>query len=331
MPDEQIDDAANSILDVILEPGDGDPNATADNPNPGGAEIVDKPAVTQKTDEQVAEQVAAEDTQDTASEDEAHPAPIEPPISWKADAKDRFKALPPELQSYVLERESERERGLSKTQQDSADARKAAEAEAASYKAERQAYADRLGAIIETVTKASPKLAEWKARDWSKFSKENPLEFPGEWFDYQQTIGSIRAAEADRTRIEQQDLNDKRLKAHEELTAKLDFWKDTDKRKAFQSDLRTWGKSEGWSDAEINGIEDSRALLMARKAMLYDKGEAEKAKIAALKKPLPTGKVLKTQSTESNGSGNQHADALSRKAARTGRTDDQAAAILARL
>lgn len=332
MPDEQLDDRANSILDVILEPGDGDPDATVDNPNPAGdaTETVDKTPTRVKSDEQVADEVAAE-SDDTASEAEAPPAPIEPPNSWKADAKDRFKALPPELQAYVLERESERERGLSKTQQDSAEARKAADAERDAAKAERQAYADRLGAIIEGVANSNPKLQEWQQRDWEKYARDNPLEYGAEWFAYQKAAGALQAARSERDRVQQQTVNEQRLKAHDELTAKLDFWKDTDKRSAFQSELRTWGKAEGWSDAEINGIEDSRALLMARKAMLYDKLMAEQSKIAATKKPLPTGKVLKTQATESTGAPSQHADRLAKVAARTGRTDDQAAAILARL
>ncbi len=335
MSDVQIDERANEILGAILEEGDGDPNATKDNPNPG--EAIDKTPAVVKSDEQVAEELAAEPTEaadeagDTAEAAEAHPAPIEPPLSWKADAKDRFKALPPELQAYVLERESERERGLSKTQQDSAEARKAAEAEAATYKAERQAYADRLGAIIEGVANSNPKLQEWQQRDWEKYARENPLEYGAEWFAYQKAAGALNAAQTERARVQQQTVNEQRLKAHEELTAKLDFWKDTGKRTAFQSELRTWGKQEGWSDAEINGIEDSRALIMARKAMLWDKSQAELAKTASLKKPLPTGKVLKTQATESNGSENQKADRLAKVAARTGRTDDQAAAILARL
>jgi hypothetical protein len=132
-------------------------------------------------------------------------------------------------------------------------------------------------------------------------------------------------------RVEQEKaINARRLEAHDTLTKALDFWADTEKRKAFQTDLREWGKKAGYADAEINAIEDPRALLMARKAMLYDKGEAERSKIAELKKPLPTGKVLKTQATDA-ADANPKADKLAKIAARTGRLDDQAAAILASL
>lgn len=325
--DDQIDDRANEILGAILEEGDGDPNETADS-----AEVIDSPAETAKSDEQVAEELSAEpDKDDSTPEDEALPAHIEPPTSWKAEAKERFKALTPELQKYVADRESERERGIQQAANEQIQAKKAAEAELASIKAERQAYADRLGAIVDGVANSNPKLAEWQQRDWEKYARENPLEYGAEWFAYQKAAGALQAAHSERQRVQQQMVNEQRLKAHQVLTEKLDFWKDDTKRKTFQSELRDWGKSEGWSDAEISGIEDARALIMARKAMLYDKLTAEQSKIAAMKKPTQTGKVLKVQSTDSTSSGNQQADKLRRVAAKTGRLDDQAAAVLASL
>ena len=336
MSDMKIDNRANDILDAILELGDGDPDATVDNPNPTpAAEDIDKTPARVKTDDEKAADIAAEPTADkagdAATDAEAPPAHIEPPQSWKADKKELFKALTPELQSYVLERESERERGTQQAANEQIEAKKAAEAEVAAARAERQAYADRLGAIIDGVANSNPKLQEWHQRDWEKYARENPLEYGAEWFAYQKAAGALQAAQTERNRVQQQALNEQRLKAHDELTRDLDFWKDTDKRKAFQSELRAWGKAEGWSDDEISGIEDARALKMARKAMLYDQLMAQQSKIAATKKPVQTGTVLRTQSTDSTGSGNQKADALKRVAAKTGRLDDQAAAILARL
>lgn len=332
MPDEQLDDRANAILDVILEPGDGDPDATAENS--GAEEIVDSPVETAKSDEQVATQVAAE-SEDATPEAGALPAHTEPPASWKAEAKERFKALTPELQKYVSERESERERGIQQAANEQIQAKKAAEAELASIKAERQAYADRLGAIIDGVANSNPKLQEWQQRDWEKYARENPLESSAEWFAYQKAAGALQAAQFERDRVQQQSLNEQRLKAHEVLSKKFDFWQDVPKRQAFQTDLRNWNKSlpedEQFSSADIDTIESPQAMILARKAMLYDKLMAEQSKIAATKKPLPTGKVLKTQATESTGAPSQHADRLAKVAARTGRTDDQAAAILARL
>ena len=322
------DDAAETVLDAL----DGD----------GADETVDKPAQQDNaTDDQKADRIMSADdakTKDAAKAVEAPPAHIEPPISWKADAKERFKALTPELQQYVVERESERERGTQQAAKEQLDAKKAYDAEVAKAAAERKAYADNLSAVINVAMTANPKLAEWQKRDWEQYAKENPLEVQSEWFAYNKAMASINQAQAERARVmeldrvaQEQTLNAQRLKAHETLTSKLDFWADTEKRKAFQTELRDWAKADGWDDAEINGIEDPRAMLMARKAMMYDKLMAEQSKIAEKKKPLPTGKVLTTQATASNGDKNPQADKLRRVAARTGRTEDQAAAILASL
>ena len=342
MSDAQIDATVDNIMDTIGNEGD---DAAAETvldaiAKDGDDEVIDKPQPEAKTtdDEKADNVIAADKTKtDAAKTVEASNSHIEPPVSWKADAKERFKALTPELQQYVVERESERERGTQQAAKEQLDAKKAYDAEIARAAADRKVYVDNLSAVIQVATTSNPKLAEWQARDWEKYARENPLEAQGEWFAYNKAMGAINHARAEQARVQndqrieqEQSLNAQRLKAHETLTAKLDFWADTEKRKAFQTELREWGKQQEYSDAEINAIEDPRAMLMARKAMMYDKLMAEQSKIADKKKPLPTGKVLKTQATDVADK-NPQAEKLRKIAARTGRLDDQADAVLASL
>lgn len=343
MSDVQMEEQADSIMDMISDAGEDSAAETIIDAisDEGDNATVDKTEKSEDTtDDQKADKLVAADktkTDDAAKTVEASNSHIEPPVSWKAEAKERFKALTPELQQYVVERESERERGIQQAAKEQLDAKSAYEAGQAKAATERKAYADNLSAIIQVATTANPKLAEWQARDWEKYARENPLEAQGEWFAYNKAMGAINQAQAEQTRVQElnrveqeQNLNAQRLKAHETLTEKLDFWADTEKRKTFQTELREYGKSQGYTDAEINGIEDPRAILMAHEAMQFRKLMAEQAKIAELKKPLPTGKVLKTQATDA-GDKNPHADKLRKVASRTGRMDDQAAAILASL
>lgn len=51
-------------------------------------------------------------------------APVEPPRSWKAFAKEAFTAFPHELQVYLAERDRENTREIKRAQQEAADARK---------------------------------------------------------------------------------------------------------------------------------------------------------------------------------------------------------------
>jgi len=66
-----------------------------------------------------------------AEEGDPEEAPvIAPPRSWDADARAVFATLPPDIQQTIVERESQRDRAVSKAQQEAGDARRRAEQEA---------------------------------------------------------------------------------------------------------------------------------------------------------------------------------------------------------
>ncbi len=66
-----------------------------------------------------------------AEEDDPEQAPvIGPPRSWDAAARAAFAKLPPDIQQTIVERESQRDRAVSKAQQEAGDARRRAEQEA---------------------------------------------------------------------------------------------------------------------------------------------------------------------------------------------------------
>lgn len=64
------------------------------------------------------------------AEAEAEQPVIEPPKFWDADAKERFKALPPEVQDIIVRKEDERNTATSKRLQEAAERQKAYESEA---------------------------------------------------------------------------------------------------------------------------------------------------------------------------------------------------------
>ena len=70
-----------------------------------------------------------EPEEDEAEDEPAEPA-IDPPASWKADAKELFAQLPPEMQKVVSEREAQREAFLQTKAHEAANTRMAVENEA---------------------------------------------------------------------------------------------------------------------------------------------------------------------------------------------------------
>lgn len=320
-----VDGAADKIISLL---GDDDGTPAAETP------------IEQLSDDAKADRIANEPEPEAevktpvegeaeASKEAAEPESpaIEPPTSWNADAKERFKALPPELQKYVAERESERDRGLSKTQQETAEARKAAEAERQAVQQERQALAQRLTAQIGYAETTDPVLAEGRKTDWARAWRENPTEAGAKWFEYQQREAALKQQVELRENLMQRMEQDAIRKAEADLATKLDFWGDKDKRSAFQSDLRKYLANEGYSNDEIGGVKDSRAVVMARKAMLYDQLMAQQATIADKKKaPTPAKTVLKSQASNEASESEKTASVLKRVKG-TSRTDEQAAII----
>jgi hypothetical protein len=252
---------------------------------------------------------------------------IEPPVSWNADAKERFKALPPDLQKYVAERESERDRGLSKTQQETAEAKKAAEAERIAVNQERQALHQRLSASIGYAETTDPVIAEGRKTDWPRFIRENPAEGMAKLVEYQQRESALKQQVAMREDLQNRMAQDALRKAEDELATKLDFWKDKDKRSTFQSELRKYLVNEGYSSEEIAAVSDARAIVLGRKAMLYDQLMAQQATIADKKKaPTPAKTVLKSQASNESSQSEKAASAIKRVHS-TSRTEEQAAII----
>jgi hypothetical protein len=274
-----------------------------------------------------------------ASDDEADPPPanekakqpsLEAPNGWPAEAKEKFKALPPDLQQVVVERERDRERHFLTTQQEVSAAKKAAEERIAAVQQERQDFSQKLGLLIEMAQTMDPVLAEGSRTDWAALAKQNPAVCQAKWFEYQQRLAQVTQLAEYRKGIDARMTADEAQKAHEVLTERLDFWKDGEKRKTFQKELKSFLVNEGFSPAEVSAVTDARAVLLARKAMMYDRLMAQQTSIADKRKRPAPSKTLRSQASSDEGS-SARAQALAKRAKATGRLDDQAAAILARL
>ena len=91
-----------------------------------------------------------EDEQEAAQE--AQPMPP----SWPADEAEHWESLPPETQSYLAKREGEREAAVNAKFQESANARKAAEAVQAQANANREQYAQAIDVVLAAIQGDKP-------------------------------------------------------------------------------------------------------------------------------------------------------------------------------
>src|SRR6185312_7222939 len=70
--------------------------------------------------EPAAEDASEPETEDAEEAEEAELPAIEPPRFWDAEAKDRFRELPRDLQELVLAKETERDKATAKVIEEAA-------------------------------------------------------------------------------------------------------------------------------------------------------------------------------------------------------------------
>lgn len=112
------------------------------------------------------------------------------------------------------------------------------------------------------------------------------------------------------------------------LLNKLPDWRDPEKAKAGRTQLVGYLETEGFSQDEIMSLSDHRALILARKAMLYDQGKAKSD--VAKKKITKVPKILKPGTTKPASQINKEKVAQHRRKLRqTGSIEDAMALLRA--
>lgn len=186
---------------------------------------------------------------------------------------------------------------------ETAEQRKAAEAAQRQAQEERGRYAQ---GLQQAQALLQAQLQEQSQVDWQKLLETDPVEYLK-----QQHLANARQAQLQRVMLEQQQIHAQvqseqaqRMQAffqtqQQELLAKLPEWKDESKAKVERDAIRSYLKDQGFTDQEIGAIGDHRAVVMSRKAMLYDQ-MMSKAQAAAKKVAQLPQKVERPGGGESN-------------------------------
>ena len=316
-----VDSAVDEVMSLL-----GSDDAPAETPIEN---LSDEGAAERIGNEPEPEGDKPEGSQNVEAEAAPQEPPIEPPSVWDADAKERFKSLGPDWQKFIVEQERARESVFGKTQREAAEARKAAEVERTAVQQERQAYSQRLTQIIDVAQTMDPVLAEGAKTDWAKLAQEDPISAFQKKAAYDARLQQLNALAAERDRVSDQIRNEMLRRAEEKLASELkDEWTNPDKRKAFQSDVKQVLQQAGYAENEFANVTDARALLIARKAALYDKLMAQQATIAQAKKTPPAPKTVLKSQAKSDGSDQDQAVAKTLQRVKSStRMEDQAALI----
>lgn len=245
----------------------------------------------QSDEEKLAAEIAKEQT--------PVPDSVTLPPGWRGEADTAtWNALTPEAQQKLLRREKEREAGIAKELQASAAAKKAAAEEREALKAERQRLAPVLQStqhqLLQRLVSDFPEVDPRNPASVSQFALEHPERYPAYDALWKQ-IGAVahqqKQVEAEQKQREEAEYNtfaEARVSRLLELDETL---KDPARSAAFEKEVVEYlmaGNGYGKIDAERIKHYTAEELLMAQKAMKYDKSKALLEKLkqeGALKRP----------------------------------------------
>lgn len=277
-----------SIDDVVAEMDAAEikkDEAPATAEAPEGQNTEAEPAATTADEPETVTEGETAETEDGETEaEEAEQPAIEPPRFWDAEAKDRFRELPRDLQELVLAKETARDAETSKKFEEAANIRKAADAEASKI-APLIAHLDKLIPEAEQTFATNWGIGEI---DWNRVAQEQGVERAFQLKnDHDRQLASIqqlKAAKADAEGITIAKFKESRA---EEMKTVIPELADAKEGPSRQLDLVRYLAAEGGVNPQvIIDRASAKELAIGWKAYLYDKLNAD-AKAQALSPKTP--------------------------------------------
>ena len=313
-----VADAATAIS-AMMAPEQG--QAEVDEAQPAEVSDEDTEAAASEDDDSGVEDAPGEETSEEQSEESEESEEQEQPQTFtvKVDGKEVDVTLDELQKGYSRTQDYTR-----KTQQ-IAEVRKQVEQETQAVRAERQQYAQLLGALQAQLQVSEPQV------DLERLYNEDPIEWVRQKEVLRERQEKAYAIQAEQQRLsyvgqqEQHRAMQEHLESQKDaLLAALPEWKDPKKAKAEKALVLESAKSVGFSDDDLKSVYDHRLVLLLRKAAMYDQMVSKRQGIKPVvnngprpAKPGAAGRVSTT--TEST--------RAKQRLAKTGRVDDAASAI----
>ncbi|MGF7213088.1 hypothetical protein GGE65_007724 [Skermanella aerolata] len=218
----------------------------------------------------------ADEEEDEGDVEPDQPA-IDPPASWSREEKEAFASLPPEVQSTLARRESERDRAFQTKAQQLAEDRKAADARIQAMQAQ---YEQALSYLSEGMAaEAEP--------DWAQLARDDPfgwIEKKGEWDQRQKKEAALRVEQerinAHRQAKAAEEFQTYRSQQAEKLTEFIPEYRD---RKTVERErdglVKHATETLGYTQDELAAVLwDARAVKVLRDSYLLAQAKSVRAK-----------------------------------------------------
>ena len=313
-----VADAATAIS-AMMAPEQG--QAEVDEAQPVEESEEDTETAASEEESPGVEDAPEEETAEEQSEEDEEQEEQEQPQTFtvKLDGKEVSVTLDELQKGYSRTQDYTR-----KTQQ-IAEVRKQVEQETQAVRAERQQYAQLLGALQAQLQATEPQV------DLDRLYHEDPIEWVRQKEVMRERQEKAYAIQAEQQRLsqlsqyEQQRAMEETLSSQKDaLLAALPTWKDPKTARAEKALVVESAKAAGFSEEDLKSVYDHRLVLLLRKAGLYDQMVSKRQGIKPVvnngprpAKPGAAGRVSTT--TEST--------RAKQRLAKTGRIDDAVSAI----
>ena len=229
-----------------------------------------------------------------------------------------------------------RQKDYTRKTQELAEGRKAVEAQYQEIERERAEYAQLLPAMAERIQQAAE-----QEPDWDTLYDTDPVmaaKAERQWRKEQEArTAQLQAVQAEQQRMQQiaaqkqQQMQQSYLEQQRHILPDIiPEWRDKKVAATEATQIRDFLLGEGFSEQDVSGMSNATLVKLARKAMLYDRGETRANEVKA-KPKKPRTKTLKSGSRASQPKRTSAAQEAQNRARKTGRVTDAAAAIKALL
>lgn len=198
-------------------------------------------------------------------------------------------------------------------------------AEKAAIAAARDEYLGKLQTVEKIIEASQPRVDQ-------ALRYTNPAEWSAQMLQHQQWAEQRRAVSAETERLNAEQAQEQAREREtiasreaEALLTALPEWKDPAVAKAETAALRDYGRSIGFSEAELDDVLDHRAVRVLRDAMAY---RDLKAKSGQVRSAVEAKRVAKPGAASAPPSKTQDLQRAKQRLRQSGSVDDAEAAIL---
>lgn len=299
---DQAADILASQMEAAEAPNPDEEKKPKDQPPPEEADADDdaEPEATDSEDDEEADDAESDEEQPDAEDedaDEGDEEPAEPTFTVTVQGETKEVSLDELRSGYMMHEDySRKSRAL-------ADDRKAFSEQREHLTQATQAQLQEVGFLANQLmqevigSEQDPELQNLRSVDPGEYSARL-AEINRKKELLSRAYNAHQQQQQTNNQFSEEQMREHLTREQDLLLTKLPGWTDPKVAQAEKGQLAKYLESEGFQEAEIKGLSDHRAVVMARKAMLFDQLQEKKQQVKKkVKRPVPNVRKARAEST----------------------------------